>query len=399
MAVGKLLSTVQVFLNIAMTSDELVLAGNQHREQNQPEQALACYAQAFVSDRNNFHAWNNYGNVLRELGDPVGAVAFLQRAITLDPGHSTAQFNLAVAYLLAGDYEQGWPQYEHRWNFEHLTGTLPQLSTTRWTGQDLKDKTILICQEQGLGDTIQFVRFLWDLHSRGAKIVLQVNSNLGALLEDSPIIDRVVNSIDEVEEFDYWSPIMSLPRILGVTLDKLSNLQSYIKANESLQKRWQEHLGPKHRLRVGFCWSGRRDTWLNQHKALPLHSMLELIKRNPNYHWINLQLDATQEETEQLLQAGVQEYSLPINNFNDTAALVANCDVILSVDTAVAHLSASMGRPTWIMLNSYATDWRWLLDKNNNPWYPTARLFRQSTMGDWSPVLNQIHKFLALFKI
>jgi ADP-heptose:LPS heptosyltransferase len=127
--------------------------------------------------------------------------------------------------------------------------------------------------------------------------------------------------------------------------------------------------------------------------------MLELIKRNPNYHWINLQLDATQEETEQLLQAGVQEYSLPINNFNDTAALVANCDVILSVDTAVAHLGASMGRPTWIMLNSYATDWRWLLDKNNNPWYPTARLFRQSTMGDWSPVLNQIHKFLALFKI
>ena len=382
-----------------MTSDELVLAGNQHREQNQPEQALACYAQAFVSDRNNFHAWNNYGNVLRELGDPVGAVAFLQRAITLDPSNSTAQFNLAVAYLLSGDYERGWPQYEHRWNFEHLAGTLPQLSNTRWTGQDLKDKTILVCQEQGLGDTIQFVRFLWDLHNRGAKTVLQVNKNLEPLFKDSTIIHKIVNFIDDAGEFDYWSPIMSLPGVLGVKVDNLRKIQSYIKADETLHKKWLQHLGPKHRLRVGFCWSGRRDTWLNRHKSLPLDEMLDLIQRNPDYDWFNLQLDATAEETEKLRQAGVAEYSLPIDNLNDTAALIGCCDVVVAVDTAVAHLSAAMGQSTWIMLNNYAVDWRWLLNRNDSPWYSTARLFRQREIGNWSDCLNQIDRYLKLFKI
>jgi ADP-heptose:LPS heptosyltransferase len=382
-----------------MTPEELVVVGNQRREQNLPEEALTCYAQAFVADRNYFHAWNNYGNVLRELGDPQGAIAFLQRAIALDPSNSTAQFNLAVAYLLAGDYEQGWPQYEHRWNFEHLAGTLPQLSNTRWTGQDLKDKTILICQEQGLGDTIQFVRFLWDLHNLGAKIVLQVNKNLGALFNSSPIIHQIVNGIDEVTDFDYWSPIMSLPGVLGVKVDNLKKIQSYIKADEALQKQWLQHLGPKHRLRVGFCWSGRRDTWVNRHKSLPLDQMLALIQRNPDYDWFNLQLDATAEETEKLRQAGVTEYSLPIDNFNDTAALIGCCDVVIAVDTAVAHLSAAMGQSTWIMLNNYAVDWRWLLNRNDSPWYSTARLFRQREIGNWSDCLNQIDRYLKLFKI
>lgn len=382
-----------------MTADELVALGNASREQDNPEQALAYYAQAFVIDRNNSHAFNNYGNVLRELGDPAGSVPFLQRAITLNPGDPTANFNLSVAYLLQGDCAQGWPQYEHRWNFEHLAGTLPNFDQPRWTGQDLKDKTVLVLGEQGHGDNIQFVRFLWDLNRRGAKVILQVNNNLAPLLKGSTIIDQIIDTGQVPDSFDYWIPIMSLPGVLGVTVDNLAKIQNYINADEKLYRAWLRHLGPKHRLRVGFCWSGRRDSWINRYKGMSLDDMLGLIQRNPGYDWINLQLDATAEDTQRLIDAGVVKYSLPINNFADSAALIATLDVVVTVDTAVAHLSAALGRPTWIMLSNHAVDWRWLLNRDSSPWYLTARLFRQPARGEWQPVLDQIHKYLGWFKI
>ena len=382
-----------------MTADELVALGNASRENDDPEQALAYYAQAFVQDRLNSHAFNNYGNVLRECGDPAGAVPFLQRSISLDPDIPTAQFNLAVAYLLMGDYAQGWPQYETRWNYEHLAGTLPQYSQPRWTGQDLKDKTILVLGEQGHGDNIQFVRFLWNLHKLGAKIVLQVNNNLAPLLSGIPPIDHIVDVGQTPRSFDYWIPIMSLPGVLGVTLENLAQMQNYLNADEGLYRAWLQHLGPKHKLRVGFCWSGRRDTWINRYKGMKLDHMLDLVKKNSTYDWINLQLDATAEETQRLIDAGVVEYSLPVNNFADTAALISTLDVVITVDTAVAHLSAALGRPTWIMLGSQAVDWRWLLGKDSCPWYLTARLFRQPVRGDWSSVTEKIHQYLGWFKI
>ena len=185
-----------------MNTDQLIEQGNQARAQNNPEAALQHYAQAFVQDRNSASAFNNYGNVLRELGDPVGAIPFLQRSIQLAPEGVTPNFNLSVAYLLAGDYSRGWPQYEHRWNFEHLAGTLPCYEQPRWTGQDLKDRTILVVQEQGLGDVIQFSRFLFGLHASGARIILQVNDNLAPLFAGSPIIDQIIDVTHTPENFD-----------------------------------------------------------------------------------------------------------------------------------------------------------------------------------------------------
>jgi len=382
-----------------MNADQLVALGNASRENDDPEQALAYYAQAFVQDRLNSHAFNNYGNVLRESGDPAGAVPFLQRSIALNPDNPTAQFNLAVAYLLQGDYEKGWTQYEHRWNFEHLAGTLPVYSQPRWTGQDLKDKTIFVLGEQGHGDNLQFVRFLWNLQQMGARIVLQVNNNLASLLSRSQIISQIVDVGQTPAEFDYWIPIMSLPRVLGVTVKNLAQMQSYISADEGLYRAWLQHLGPKHKLRVGFCWSGRRDTWINRYKGMQLEHMLDLIRRNPGYDWVNLQLDATAEETQELISARVVEYSLSVTTFADTAALVSTLDVVITVDTAVAHLSAALGRPTWIVLGAQAVDWRWLLDRDTSPWYLTARLFRQRERNNWSYPLDQVDRYLRLFKI
>lgn len=382
-----------------METELLIAHGNTAREQYQPEQALAYYARALTQDRYHAGAFNNYGNVLRECGEPAAGIPFLQRAIQLDPKNVTAQFNLGVAYLLSGDYARGWPAYEVRWQYEHLAGTLPNFPQSRWTGQDLKDKTILVCQEQGLGDTIQFIRFLFPLHAAGAKVVLQTNNNLAALFEQSPIISKIVDVADTPTDFDYWIPMMSIPGVIGVTLENITAQLAYLGARADLAQQWQEILGPKNRLRVGFCWTGRTDSWINQHKSMPFETMCELIGRNPAYEWVNLQVECGDEASDVLETIGVKKYPGAVRSFADSAALIHHMDVVISVDTAVAHLAGAMGRPTWIPLNWYGTDWRWLLDRDSSPWYPSATLFRQPKIGDWSSVVDKIHKYLSWYKV
>ena len=382
-----------------METDFLIEQGNQHRADRQYHEALKCYALAFVQDPESAAAWNNYGNVTRELGYPARSVPFLQHSIALDPNNITARFNLAVAYLLMGDYARGWPAYEARWSYEHLAGTEPQFAQPRWKGESLQGKTILVVGEQGHGDNIQFVRFLWNLHVMGAKIKLQVTDGLIPLLRQSNIIEQVGRYTDDISEFDYWVPIMSIPGVLGITLDTLAKPVSYLNADSVLMQQWQQTLGPKTRLRIGLCWSGRRDSWLNQHKAMPFEDVVRMIENNPQYEWVNLQCDATPDEEAKLQQLGVIMFPGRIHSFAETAALIMHMDVVVGVDTAVAHLAGALGRPLWLMLNKYSTDWRWLIDRDSSPWYSTARLFRQDDYGNWNNVITRITQFLSWFKV
>lgn len=382
-----------------MNPNELIEQGNQLRAENQPERALQCYALAFVNDPDSAAAFNNYGNVMRECGYPERAIPFLQHAANLDPNNITAKFNLAVTYLLQGNYAQGWPAYETRWAYEHLAGTEPKYTQPRWRGEDLKDKTILVVGEQGHGDCIQFSRFLFNLHVGGAKIKLQVTDGLIPMFINSAIIEHVGSYDADMGDFDFWVPIMSIPGILGITLDNLPKPQNYLTADSELTKEWLQKLGPKNKMRVGFSWSGRRDSWLNQHKGMPFETALQMIRDNPQYDWINLQVDCSLEEEEELSGAGVTTYPGAIRSFADTAALMMHLDVVISVDTAIAHLAGALGRPTWIMLNQFAVDWRWLLNRDDSPWYSQARLFRQPTRGDWTSVTKKIGQFLSWFKV
>jgi len=342
-----------------MNTQQLIEQGNQLRAEHEPEQALKCYAQVLVEDPDNAAAFCNYGNVMRELGHPQRAIPFLQNSILLDPSNITTQFNLAVAYLLSGDYQRGWAQYETRWKFEHLAGTEPKFTQPRWRGEDIRDKTILVVGEQGHGDCIQFSRFIFNLHALGAKVKLQVTDGLIPLLGNSGMIQQIGRYSDDMGEFDYWVPIMSIPGILGVTVDNVPRIQSYLTASQELVQAWQKRLGSKTRMRVGFSWSGRKDSWIHQHKSVPFPVILDMIKANPQYDWINLQVDASPEEEAQLSEVGVTRYPGTITSFADTAALMMHMDVVVSVDTAISHLAGSLGRPTWIMLNQYGLDWRW----------------------------------------
>jgi hypothetical protein len=199
--------------------------------------------------------------------------------------------------------------------------------------------------------------------------------------------------------FDFWIPIMSIPGVLGSTLANMPALQNYLSAEPELVQEWQQRLGAKTRMRVGFAWSGRRDNWVNVHKGMPLENMLDLVRTNPQFEWISLQADATEEDNALLDQLGVTRFPGAVASFADTAALMQHLDVVVSVDTAVAHLAGALGRPTWIMLCQFAVDWRWLLERDSSPWYSTARLFRQPAMGDWTSVTTKVGQYLSWFKV
>jgi hypothetical protein len=192
---------------------------------------------------------------------------------------------------------------------------------------------------------------------------------------------------------------MSIPGVLGIRLDNLPRIQSYLTAVPELVRNWQTRLGPKTRMRVGVSWSGRRDSWIHQHKSVPFSVILDMIRANPQYEWINLQVDVDDHETAELAAAGVTAYPNSIASFADTAALLMHMDVVIGMDSAVSHLSGALGRPTWVMLNQYGQDWRWLLNRDDSPWYPTARLFRQPSRGDWASVTKKIAQYLSWFKV
>jgi tetratricopeptide (TPR) repeat protein len=394
------LSQGKNFLNIRMNINQTLEQGNQHRADHRPELALKCYAAVLGEDFNHGAAFNNYGNVLREMGYPARAIPFLHAARDIDPSNVTAEFNLAVAYLLKGDYENGWQYYESRWRYEHMAGVKPKLPKPEWSGQDLKDKTILVVGEQGLGDQIQFLRFTANLQSAGAKIKLVMSPGVKALFpEPAGNIIGIYEPGEDLGEYDYWISMMSIPRVIGLRLETIAHQLQYVAATPAKAQEWADRLGPKKRMRIGVCWSGRKDSWIHNHKAMPVEKMAELIRRNPEHQWINLNVDSTEEESQIIIAAGGECYPGTVNNFADTAGLMHHLDLVISVDTANAHLAGAMGRPVWIPLNAYGNCWRWLLRREDSPWYPSARLFRQPRMGDWDSVINRMHKFLGFFKI
>lgn len=381
-----------------MTPDELVHIGNNYRNNTEPDKALECYAQAFIKDPLNIHAWNNYGNVLREMGEPKRAIPFLQHAVALDENYVTAQFNLSVAYLLAGDLVRGFKQYEWRWQYEHLAGTLPQLDKPMWEGQDLQGKKILVLWEQGLGDTIQFVRFFKNLSELGAKVLFHTHIGMCELFENNPYVHEVSDNREDLINYDYWITTMSMARVLGITLANLDS-SPYIEAIDKYIDVWRERLGPKTKMRVGVCWSGRKDSWINQHKGMHVAKLLQLVYARPDIEWINLLADANEEETPYILNSSLRVFPNSIRHWGDTAGLLHHLDLVISVDTAIAHLAGAMGKPLWIPLNNYAVDWRYLLNTPLHPWYSSARIFRQPTVGDWGSVLESINVFLDKVKI
>jgi len=359
------------------------------------EEALSWYDKAFaLRDK---HALRNKAVALEQLGRFDQAIAAYRQAIAEDPDDASAEWNLALLQLLTGDFEAGWAGREAaRWKIPVLVEGYPRLSRPIWQGAEPIDgKTILVCPDEGLGDVIQFVRYVPMLAARGARVILIVQDELFPLLSRLPGITRCLpRSATTVPPYDLHCPLTSLPLAFGTRLDTIPTEASYLPAPAPDRvKAWEQRLGSHDRLRVGLVWSGNPRHPRDRSRSMPFRTMARILDADATF--VSLQKDPRAEDRPALLErTDVIDLTAHLTDFVETAALVSCLDLVISVDTSVTHLSAALGRPTWTLL-PYAPDYRWLLGREDSPWYPSMRLFRQDERRDYAHVIEHVSAELA----
>jgi len=368
----------------------------------QLDAALASVERALALAPASPHARLNHGNVLRELGRFDAALASYDSLIAAQPDFAAAYYNRGCLRLLLGDYARGWSDCEWRLRNPQSAafGDAGRFLQPRWRGAEpLAGSTILIHAEQGLGDAIQFCRYITPLAERGARVILEVPRPLQSLLASLEGVSEVVARGDALPQFDCHCPLMSLPHVFGTTLATVPARVPYLRAGVDKVRYWRARLAPTHKLRVGLVWSGgfRADQprlWpVNARRNIALAQLAVL--RSPRVEFVSLQVgEPAVSELARLTASGRDELQLIdhtalLGDFSDTAALVELLDLVITVDTSVAHLAGALGKPVWI-LNRHDTCWRWLLERCDSPWYPTAMLYRQERPGAWPAVLERV---------
>jgi tetratricopeptide (TPR) repeat protein len=351
--------------------------------------AIDCHRRALALQPGLVAAHNNLGNALRDSGRLEEAVASFQRALDYQPDHAAAHVGLALTYLLQGDLARGFAEFEWRWRWPEYTPAPLTFAEPPWDGGDLAGRTILLHAEQGFGDTLQFVRYVPRLAARGGRVVLVAQPALAPLLARLSGVARLLGEEELVPPFDVHAPLLSLPHLFGTTLATVPAEVPYLTADPVRQTAWAERLRGDGRLRVGLVWAGnpghKKDRW----RSLPLAALAPLAG-SAGVTFYSLQKGPAAE------QAGspppglvLRDLGPELTDFGETAAVVANLDLIITVDTAVAHLAGALGRPVWLLLSA-APDWRWQRTGERSPWYPTMRLFRQEELGVWRPVVARV---------
>jgi len=360
------------------------------------EEALASIDRALALRPDMESALGNRARILMALGRHAEAVAWLERAVVVHPDDVGLNVNLGMARLLLGDFERGSRHYEWRWRLPGMRPFLPDGGDRLWLGEgDLAGETIILYADQGLGDTIQFARYARLVAAKGASVVLFVQAPLLRLLHGLEGVDRLLTAGDDVPAFDFYCPLLSLPLACGTRLESIPALRRYIEPDPVLVAAWTDRLGPKARPRVGVFWSSTSTDRLLRKRAIPLARFARIFRSDIEFCVVQKDI----AETDRAVLAAcpsVIDLSAGLTDFAETAAAIETMDLIVTVDASVAHLAGAMGKPVWILLHS-DPDWRWLLGRDDSPWYPTARLFRQSSTGDWEGVLERVAAALACF--
>ena len=369
--------------NLAMTYDAL---GKEEESAKNYKIALKinpAYGNAHL-------AHYNLGVFFRDKGNIIEALEHLNKAIDLDKNFSDAHWNKSLILLLLGRFKEGWREYEYRFKKKEPTDSRI-FYKPKWDGSLLKDKKILIISEQGFGDNIQFSRYIPLVKDKGAYIILECKKELRKLFKDSFDIDKFVekeSSIVPDVDFDFYIHLMDLPRIFNTDLHNIPNKTPYLKANSKLVEKFGRKISNDN-FKIGIAWAGNPNQD-NDNNRSTTFNRFKILKEIPEINLLSLQKG---EASHQLDDTGIFDLSKDINDFADTAAIIENLDLVISVDTSVAHLSGALGKPTWILL-SFIPDWRWLLGRNDNPWYPSMKLFRQLKSGDWDFLFSEVNKEL-----
>jgi predicted negative regulator of RcsB-dependent stress response len=365
--------------------------GNALIELNRHEDALKDYDAAVAAKPFAF-ALVNRGSALRYLGRTDEAMASFDQAIALDPKLPEAHWNKALLALALGDYGTGFAGYEWRWR--GATELEPRgFAQPQWRGEDIAGRTILLHAEQGYGDSIQMLRYLPLVKARGARVLLELPDSLMPLLGPHAEGVTVFNKGTPLPAFDLHCPLMSLPLAFGTRIDTVPAQVPYLFAPAERVARMSGRLSHTGAMRIGLVWSGKPSHKNDHNRSIALARLKPLLAL-PGTAFVSLQREYRDAELGALAALPIRRLDDAINDFADTAAAVAALDLVIAVDTAVAHLAGSLGKPLWVLL-SHIQDWRWLIGREDNPWYPTARLFRQGPDGDWDPVIGRVAAALA----
>ena len=363
-------------------------SGNVYRELGHFAQALSSFEHAIEVDASQVDAHFNRGLVLEQLGHVPEALVSFERAVAIRPDWGPAQHSRALALLLLGKLEEGFAAYEWRWKNRATTldprdyrGQIPL-----WDGvQSLRGRGILVFSEQGLGDALQFSRYIPLLAATGARVIFEVQQRLLELMQPWEGAARVISTSDPLPAVEFKTPLMSLPRLLGTTLHTIPSSPRYLKADPERVRRWQAQLGDRKRPRIGLTWSGNPNQPEDRYRSVPLALLVEALPREFEYFCLQREIRPADRA---VLEANPQIRNIDAD-FPETAALCECLDLVISSCTSIAHLAGALGRPLWLLLSANA-DWRWLLDRSDTPWYPTATLYRQSRLGDWTEPLAAV---------
>jgi tetratricopeptide (TPR) repeat protein len=364
---------------------------------NRHEEALAAYDRAQALRRDYADAANNRGLALHDLHRHAEALASYGQALALQPDFAEAHFNQSLTQLAVGDLGPGWVNYEWRWKTRKSTAPWRDFPEPLWLGREpLDGKTILLHAEQGFGDTIHFARYVPHVVALGANVVVETQPALKGLLARLDGVSAVIEPGNTLPAFDCHCPLGSLPLAFATELATIPAEVPYLAADASRVARWHGRLAPRRRPAIGIVWCGN-PTFRGDYNRSMTFAAFAPVLAAVDAAFVTLNPGRTERDASELAaQPNVVDLAPELADFDDTAAVIAGLDLVVTTDTAVAHLAGALGKPVWILLSG-SPDWRWLIAREDCPWYPSARLFRQSTLGDWQPVIARVQRELANF--
>jgi Flp pilus assembly protein TadD len=374
---------------VAITHTNL---GNVRQAQGRLEEAAACHKWALAIEPTNPEAHSNLGGVLDLQGKVTESMAAYDRALALKPDFTVALFNRSLLLLRGGDFAAGLPDYEHRW----CVSKRRDFIQPQWYGQPLKGVRILLYAEQGLGDTVQFLRYLPLVRAAGGEVILEVQPQMRRLALRLPDVAELICPGDPLPPFDWHCPLMSLPLAFGTSVESIPASAPYLSVSEEAVDAAAQKLRDGREkgkdLRVGIAWAGSPAHLRDRFRSIPLR-LLEPLFGLAGAQFFSLQLGPAAAELTDT-SGRVTDLGPEIEDMADSASLIANLNLVIAVDTAVAHLAGALAKPVWVLL-PFSPDWRWFLDREDSPWYPAMRLFRQPALGDWGPVVGAMRSALV----
>ena len=352
------------------------------------DEALASFDRVVALDPGAVSAWHNRGVILADLGRGSEAAASFEHAIALAPDSAEAHWNLSLCYLQMGQFEKGWALHGWQQKTTALGLEARDFSQPQWQGDALAGKTILLHADHGFGDAVQFVRYATEVARLGARVIVEVRKPLAGLVATIVGVDEVVVRGAAVPAFDVHAPLSSLPAIFKMTADNVPGAAGYLRASDEKAAAWRGLLGEKTKPRVGLAWSGNPEHKNNQNRSIALRETLGLL--SPGIEFLNLQKQLVAGDAAILAgRPDIRDFSGQLDDFSDTAVLVSLLDLVITVDTSIANVAGALGIPVWILLPANS-DWRWMLGRNDTPWYASAKLYRQDRRGDWSATLARV---------